>query len=114
MTTATKSITASAIAVIVVTMCAVTQADARRMGGVRPRARINANRVVHNITPVHRARVAAHNIRPVGRWVNGVWLVNGVAASVAVGTASNCDYYYRKWKATGSSYWRDRYHENCG
>ena len=109
MTTAAKSITAVIIAVIIGTTCAIPQADARR-GGVRVRPH-----VAHSVRVTHpRARVAARNVRHAGHWVNGVWIVNGVAASVAVGTASNCSYYYREWKATGSSYWRDRYHENCG
>jgi hypothetical protein len=54
-----------------------------------------------------RARVAGRYVRHPGRWVNGVWIVNGVAASIAVGIASNCNYYYRKWKETDSSYWND-------
>ena len=113
MTTATTPIVAGVIAVLVGTMCAVPQADARRLGGVHPRAHVRAHNVAQNIRPAQRAHVAGHNIRHAGRWVNGVWIVNGVAASVAVGTASNCSYYYREWKGTGSSYWRDRYHENC-
>ena len=44
-----------------------------------------------------------------GRWVNGLWVATGVAAGAVT---NNCNYYYRQWKATGSSYWRDRY-ANC-
>jgi hypothetical protein len=53
-----------------------------------------------------------HGKYRLGRWVNGVWIVNGVAASVAV-SGNNCGYYYGKWKETGRSYWRDRYYESC-
>jgi hypothetical protein len=108
-TSASRPILAVAIALLLSALCAVPQADARRFGGVRVRPHIAPNvRVYHP-----RARVAARNYRRAGRWVNGVWVVGGVAASVAVGTASNCNYYYRRWKATGSAYWHDRYYENC-
>ncbi len=59
----------------------------------------------------HGGRYRYGKYRP-GRWVNGVWIVNGVAASVAV-AGNNCGYYYRRWKETGSSYWRDRYYDSC-
>ena len=94
-------------------MIAIPQADARRLGGVRPH--VNAGKIARNVRVVRPVRVVNRTVvRRPGRWVNGVWVVSGVAASVAVGTASNCNYYYRKWKETGSSYWRDRYHESCG
>lgn len=97
------SITASALAIVATALLIVPDnADARRIGGVHRVGHINFN--AHNV-----ARRARH----VGRWVNGVWVVNGVAASVAVGTASNCPYYRRKWRETGSAYWRDRWQENC-
>jgi hypothetical protein len=109
MTSASRPILAVAIALLLSALYAVPQADARRIGGVHVRPH-----VTHNVRVYHpRARVAARNYRRAGRWVNGVWIVNGVAASVAVGTASNCNYYYRRWKETRSSYWHDRYDENC-
>lgn len=85
-------------------------ADARRFGGRARVGRINVNR---NIARNVNRGVVRRNVRRAGRWVNGVWVVNGVAASVAVGTASNCGYYWRKWKATGHSYWHDRWQESC-
>jgi hypothetical protein len=109
MTSASRPILAAAIAFLILGLCAVPQADARRIGGVHVRPHI-----AHGVGVYRpRARVAGRYVRRPGRWVNGVWIVNGVAASVAVGTASNCNYYYRKWKATGSSYWHDRYYEMC-
>ena len=75
MTSASRPILAVAIALLLSTLCAVPQADARRIEGV--------------------------HVRP------------HVASNVRVGTASNCNYYYRRWKATGSAYWHDRYYENC-
>jgi hypothetical protein len=66
---------------------------------------------------IARAHISATHVRPNyrlhGSWVNGVWVVGGVAASVAAGTASNCSYYYQKWENTGRKYWRDRYYELC-
>jgi hypothetical protein len=88
------------------------QAEARRFGG----GHVHARPHVRAHVAASSARAAAHTVRHVrraGRWVNGVWVVGGVAASVAVGTASNCSYYYRKWKQTGSSYWRSRYDDDC-
>jgi hypothetical protein len=88
-------------------------ADARRIGG---RAHIKAGKISHSHPRArHAARHVARDVRRAGRWVNGVWIVNGVAASVAVGTASNCGYYWRKWRETGSAYWRDQYRDHgCG
>jgi hypothetical protein len=116
MKTTTVAIIGSSLAVLIGAICLVpNDAEARRFGGVRARPHVHARAYVRHPG----ARVVARNnwrygryYRP-GRWVNGVWLVNGVAASVAVGTASNCAYYWRQWKATGRSYWRDRYNENC-
>jgi hypothetical protein len=45
-----------------------------------------------------------------GYWRNGVWIA-GVPGAYAYG--SSCDYAYRRWRETGSSYWRDRYNA-CG
>lgn len=91
-----------------------SSADARKLG--RGHAHINAGKITHNHPRArHAARHVARDARRVGRWMNGVWVVNGVAASVAVGTASNCGYYWRKWRETGSAYWRERYYEHgCG
>ncbi len=114
MTAATTSILAGAIALLISAMSIVPPAEARRLGGAHVRAHVNAHRIARGVRPVHRARVAARNIRRAGRWVDGVWIVNGVAASVTVGTASNCAYYYRKWNETGRTYWRDQYSEHCG
>lgn len=109
MSSSSRPILAAAIAFLIAIFCAAPQADARRIGGVHVRPHIaGPGRIYHP-----RARVAVRNARRAGRWVNGVWIVNGVAASVAVGTASNCGYYWRKWKETGSSYWHDRYYEHC-
>jgi len=64
-----------------------------------------------------KAHVGATHVRPYyrshGRWVNGVWVVRGAAASIAPGTASNCSYYYQKWENTGRKYWHDRFYELC-
>jgi hypothetical protein len=112
MKTTTAAILGTSLAVL---LCAISfapnDAEARRLGGVHARPHVAARAHVRHPA----ARVAArhgHYYRR-GRWVNGVWVVSGVAASVAVGTASNCAYYWREWKATGRSYWRDRYNENC-
>src|SRR5262245_24286662 len=107
MRSASRSIIAMAVALGA--FLAPPDADARKIG----KSRIKAGKVAHNIKPYKRARKAVRNVRRAGRWVNGVWVVGGVASSVAVGTASNCGYYWRKWKETGSSYWRERYYENC-
>jgi hypothetical protein len=106
MTLASRPILAVAIALAISSVWDVPQADARRIGSVHARPHVARN------IGVYRPGLAARHYRR-GRWVNGVWVVGGVAASVAVGTASNCNYYYRKWRATGSSYWHDRYYENC-
>jgi len=102
-----RSLAAGAFALCIGLMFANPSAEARKIG--RGHAHINAGKIAHNHP---RAR---HAVRRAGRWVNGVWIVNGVAASVAVGTASNCGYYWRKWRETGSAYWRERYYEHgCG
>lgn len=107
MRSASKSIFAIAISILVSALWAVPQADARRVGGVGVHPRVG-HAYAHP-----GARAAARNYRR-GRWVNGVWVATGVAATgVAVGAGSNCNYYYRKWKATGSAYWHDRYYGSC-
>ncbi len=93
MTIATKPMVVATIAAFLGVISIALPADARRVIGVR-------------------AYPHAYAYRP-GRWVNGVWLVNGVAASVAVGTASNCPYYGRRLRETGRTYWRERYNEMC-
>ncbi|WP_439544061.1 hypothetical protein [Hyphomicrobium sp.] len=101
---------AGALAFLFGAVSVAPDADARRLGGGMRHANVGK---VH-VRPAGVARrVTRRNVRRAGRWVNGVWVVGGVAASVAVGTASNCGYYYRKWKATGSAYWHDRYVEHC-
>jgi len=103
-----KAIQIIGLAILISAISAVpNDADARRFGGVYARPY------------VHRGYVrgypaARYAYRRPGRWVNGVWVVNGVAASVAVGTASNCAYYWRNWSVTGRPYWRERYNEMCG
>ena len=93
-----------------------TQADARRFAHPQARAHVAA----HNARFNHRARVANRVYRRGyrrGRWVNGVWVAGAVATGVAVGAnaASNtCAYYWNRWKATGSVYWRNRYYNGCG
>ncbi len=107
-----RSVLAGLKALLIGTSCIATQADARRFA--RPRAR--AHVAAHNVG--HRARVANRVYRRGyrrGRWVNGVWVAGAVATGVAVGAASNsCSYYWNRWHATGSGYWRDRYYANCG
>ena len=109
MITPSKSFIAIALALFVGALCAASEADARKVS----RPNVKAGKIAHNVKKINRARVVTRNVRRAGRWVNGVWVVGGVASSVAVGTASNCGYYWRKWKETGSSYWRERYYENC-
>ncbi|MGE0024214.1 MAG: hypothetical protein AB7S70_11360 [Hyphomicrobium sp.] len=94
-------------------MFASPGAEARKIGRG---AHLKAGKIAHSHPRArHAARHIARDVRRAGRWVNGVWIVNGVAASVAVGTASNCGYYWRKWRETGSAYWRERYYEHgCG
>jgi len=105
------SVLAGVIALFAGMIAVGSDADARRRvgGGHIGKVHIKPGKVVH----VRPGRVVRRNVRRAGRWVNGVWIVNGVAASVAIGTASNCGYYYRKWRETGSAYWRDRYYEHC-
>lgn len=107
----TSLIIAGAVTLLFGVVSAPHDADARRIGGV------NRAHVGHvHVRPVGVARrVTRRNIRRDGRWVNGVWVVGGVASSVAVGTASNCGYYWRRWRETGKAYWRDQYREHgCG
>ncbi|HEX2842872.1 hypothetical protein [Hyphomicrobium sp.] len=95
------------IGVLLLSLAAVPDADARRIGGVHVRSHVGH---VH----VRPGRVVGRNYWRRGRWVNGVWVAAGVAATAAaVGTAGNCNYYYRKWKGTGSAYWRNRYYDYC-
>jgi putative flippase GtrA len=93
--------------------CIATQADARRFAHPRARAHVAA----HNVGHINRARVANRVYRRGyrrGRWVNGVWVAGAVATGVAVGASNSCSYYWNRWHATGSGYWRDRYYANCG
>jgi hypothetical protein len=114
----TKAIHVIGLAILISAISAVpNDADARRFGGAYARPYGHARYVRHYPA----ARVAARNAYwrngrygGAGRWVNGVWVVGGVAASVAVGTASNCAYYWRNWRVTGRPYWRERYNEMCG
>ena len=95
-------------------ICALPDtSDARRIGGFYGRPYAHGAYVRRY--PAARAAYwrSGRYWRP-GRWVNGVWVVNGVAASVAAGTASNCGYYWNRWQATGRPYWRERYNEMCG
>jgi hypothetical protein len=102
------TIAAGALALFAGLITLAPEAEARRIGRVHVRPHING----HNIH-VRPRRVVRRNVRRAGRWVNGVWVVGGVASSVAVGTASNCGYYWRKWNETRSAYWHERYVENC-
>lgn len=102
----TVPIIAGSIAILLGLTTLTPEADARRIA----RVHVNGHNVAHYVRP---GRVVRRNVRRAGRWVNGVWIVNGVAASVAVGTASNCGYYRRKWQETRSAYWHDRYVEHC-
>ena len=105
------TLTAGAFALCFGMMAHSPDADAHRLSG---RAHIKAGKIAHNHPRArHAARHVARDARRAGRWVNGVWVVGGVVASVAVGTASNCAYYNRKWKETRSAYWHDRYDEHC-
>jgi hypothetical protein len=106
----TSLVAAGALTLLFGAVSVAPDADARRLGGGIGRAHVGHVHVRPNGVA---RRVTRRNIRRPGRWVNGVWIVGGVASSVAVGTASNCGYYYRRWKETGSAYWRDRYAENC-
>jgi hypothetical protein len=109
---ASTPIVLGSLALLVGAMFAAPPADARRIGHVHVHPHARAHIAAHNVRYRHGARVVARDVRRAGRWVNGVWIVNGVAASVAVG-ATNCSYYWRRWKQTGSAYWHDRYYENC-
>jgi hypothetical protein len=114
MKTITLSVSASLVALLIGTASMSTQADARRGVGVHPHAR--AHVAAHNVRHYNRGHVANRYWRR-GRWVNGVWVAGAVATGVAVGAAAasnNCGYYWNRWKATGSSYWRNRYHDACG
>lgn len=112
MKTITLSVSASLVALLIGTASMSTQADARR--GFHPHAR--AHVAAHNVRHYNRGHVANRYGRR-GRWVNGVWVAGAVATGVAVGAAAasnTCGYYWNRWKATGSSYWRNRYHDACG
>ena len=43
------------------------------------------------------------------RWgARGIWYGTGIGAGAAIAT-NNCNYYYRRYKDTGHSKWRNRY-----
>jgi hypothetical protein len=105
------SVLAGLMGVLIGTSCIATQAEARRM--VHPHAR--AHVAAHNARHYRRPHVA-HRYYRRGRWVNGVWVAGAVAAGVAAGTAAasnSCAYYWNRWHATGSTYWRNRYYDAC-
>ncbi len=114
METLSLSVIAGLITLLIGMSCVSTQADARRFAHPHARAHVAGHNVRHN----NRARVANRVYRRGyrrGHWVNGVWVAGAVATGVAVGAASNsCSYYWNRWHATGSGYWRDRYYANCG
>jgi hypothetical protein len=107
-----KSLVVGALVLFAGAMCVAAEADARgRAGGARGNAHARAHARAHaHVRNVHVNR----NVRRGGRWVNGVWVAGG-AAAVAAGAASGggCAYYYRKWKETGSAYWRNQYYASC-
>jgi hypothetical protein len=110
----TKTIQMIGLAILISAISAVpNDADARRFGGVHARPYVHRGYVRAYPAARYAYRRGGRYWGP-GRWVNGVWVVNGVAASVAVGTASNCAYYWRNWRVTGRPYWRERYNEMCG
>lgn len=46
------------------------------------------------------------------RWgARGVWYGTGIGAGAALAT-NNCNYYYRRYKDTGQTKWRNKYN-NC-
>ena len=69
----------------------------------------NVGRYARNYDYGYRGRY----YRGPGHWVNGVWVATGVAAGAAA-VRNSCNYYYRRWQATGSSYWRNLYAECTG
>jgi hypothetical protein len=76
----------------------LTPADARGLS--RERMRRNARVTTH-------ARVDGQYVYRNGHWGywhNGVWV-----AAPAFGYGAVCAYEYRRWRSTGSSYWRNRY-----
>ncbi len=107
MRTASRSFLATVVASLAVAFWAVPQADARRIGGVHVRPHVG------HVYAHPGARIARRNYYRRGRWVNGVWVAAGVAATAAAVGTGNCNYYYRKWKNTGSAYWRNRYYDYC-
>lgn len=112
MKTITLSVFAALMALLIGTASMSTQADARR--GFHPHARGHV--AAHNARFNHRARVANRVYRRDyrrGRWVNGVWVAGAVATGVAA-ASNSCGYYWNRWKATGSAYWRNRYYGACG
>jgi hypothetical protein len=62
------------------------------------------------------ARHAAKDVRHVARntyygprrWVNDIWIGTGLGTGVALVT-NNCNYYYKRWQATGDKRWRNKY-----
>lgn len=109
------SLAAGLTAFLIGTASMPTQSDARRMAHPHARAHVAAHNARVYRRGYRRGYTANHWRR--GRWVNGVWVAGAVATGVAAGAvaASNtCTYYWNRWKATGSSYWRNRYYDACG
>jgi hypothetical protein len=102
------SVLVGLMAVLIGTSGITTQAEARRFAHPHARAHIAA----HNARHYRRARVA-HRYYRRGRWVNGVWVAGAVAAGAAA-ASNSCSYYWNRWHATGSAYWRNRYYDACG
>lgn len=102
------SMPATVVALLIGAASMSAQADARRFAHPHARAHVAA----HNARVHHRGHVANRYWRR-GRWVNGVWVAGAVATGVAAGAAASTTCGYR-WKATGSTYWRNRYYNACG
>lgn len=105
------SMPATVVALLIGTASMSAQADARSFAHPHARTHVAA----HNARVYHRGHVANRYWRR-GRWVNGVWVAGAVATGVAAGAAASttCGYYWNRWKATGSTYWRNRYYNACG
>lgn len=111
----------------------LTTADARRggvhrggghtVGHVRAAGSINRNVNVNrnrNVNVNRNRTVTRHVDRNVNRqyayrngrrgyWRNGVWIA--APAVAGAGYAASCVYEYGRWQSSGSTYWRDRYHQ---